>query len=394
MRKIFLVALSLLCFTACTNQCAIAQFSKAGEAYERYAAGLIKAYDADNDGFLAAAEIGEMRRPIPLEADTDGDQKLSKQELLEYVSNKASSKKKPKVFGIMDASGGGIMSGSIVDGKAADGVSSNALTSDLLGGLIQQKETDPVFVQLELFEVASGADVREISEFARNVNSSKSNVDELIDSLLENSHVNLASSFSFSATLDKESSLGGQRKQGGGSCTLKTKIKSVEPTIKLHIDLQKFNSRATEMKTYKPKSSAKVSTKKASPDKEELEKMILQRVNERMEAHRSDGKADDGGSAKASSDSHDNDKQREELEELILKRVRGQKIRRSNRKSGSSRISTNTRSTKSVTANDAIQIDADVDCGANGVTAVHFASDDQHCLLIIRANKVLSTPKK
>jgi len=83
------------------------------------------------------------------------------------------------------------------------------------------------------------------------------------------------------------------------------------------------------------------------------------------------------------------------LEKLILERVKEHKIKRAREKSGSSGFTTKTRSSKSVASNNgSIQIEADVDCGANGVTAIHFASDDQHCLLIIRADKSSPAPQK
>ena len=55
---------------------------KRPSAYERYADGLLKNYDKDSDGFLNSKELKAMRRPPKKAADTDGDGKISKLELM------------------------------------------------------------------------------------------------------------------------------------------------------------------------------------------------------------------------------------------------------------------------------------------------------------------------
>ena len=57
------------------------------DAYERYAARILKAYDKDSDGFLDGNEMKAMRRPPEKQADTDGDGKISKLELSASVEN-------------------------------------------------------------------------------------------------------------------------------------------------------------------------------------------------------------------------------------------------------------------------------------------------------------------
>ncbi|MEM9409597.1 MAG: hypothetical protein AAGA30_00665, partial [Planctomycetota bacterium] len=62
-------------------------------AYERYVEGLFKTYDKDQDHFLSSQEIKNMRRP-PKNADTNGDLRVSKGELLAAVIHKTSRKQK------------------------------------------------------------------------------------------------------------------------------------------------------------------------------------------------------------------------------------------------------------------------------------------------------------
>lgn len=63
-------------------------FNSGSDAYVRYAEGLLKTYDRDNDGRLSEQELKEMRRP-PKDADTNRDKFVDKAELIASISNRS-----------------------------------------------------------------------------------------------------------------------------------------------------------------------------------------------------------------------------------------------------------------------------------------------------------------
>ncbi len=63
-------------------------FNSGNDAYARYAEGLIKTYDKDEDGRLSEQELKEMRRP-PKDADTNRDKFVDKTELIASVANRS-----------------------------------------------------------------------------------------------------------------------------------------------------------------------------------------------------------------------------------------------------------------------------------------------------------------
>lgn len=64
--------------------------------YERYVKRTLRNYDKDKDGFLDEKELKQLRRP-PVDADSDGDDRVSKQEYVDYFLKKSSKKQGGRV---------------------------------------------------------------------------------------------------------------------------------------------------------------------------------------------------------------------------------------------------------------------------------------------------------
>ena len=64
------------------------------KGYETYVDGIFKSYDKNTDGFLDSDELSKMRRKPSKTADTDGDSKISKSELVEAYLVKAGKSKR------------------------------------------------------------------------------------------------------------------------------------------------------------------------------------------------------------------------------------------------------------------------------------------------------------
>jgi Ca2+-binding EF-hand superfamily protein len=62
-----------------------------GDAYKRYAEGLIKSYDKNKDGLLSKEELKNMRSP-PKDADKNLDGYVDKHELIDSVMNRSGKK--------------------------------------------------------------------------------------------------------------------------------------------------------------------------------------------------------------------------------------------------------------------------------------------------------------
>ena len=71
---VLLVTATLFLASSCLGQ------SSDNNTYERYAEGIFKRYDTDQDGFLSKSEVKRMRRP-PQNADSNIDGRISKAEL-------------------------------------------------------------------------------------------------------------------------------------------------------------------------------------------------------------------------------------------------------------------------------------------------------------------------
>ncbi|MEE2826539.1 MAG: hypothetical protein VYE64_07925 [Planctomycetota bacterium] len=65
-------------------------YNSGSDRYKRYADALLKQYDKDKDNKLSKAEVKSMRRP-PSQADSNGDGMITRDELIEAISNPKSS---------------------------------------------------------------------------------------------------------------------------------------------------------------------------------------------------------------------------------------------------------------------------------------------------------------
>lgn len=252
MRKISLVVFSLFCFIVGANQTLDAQVKNKPGPYERYADGILKVYDEDQDSQLSKAEIDKMRRPVPMSADSDSDGKISMNELIEHVRDKTGEKR-------------GL--GNVKVGKSA-----------------------PVFVQLDLFEASKDGEVDELKKIAVKLNDEDVDVQELISKLRENENVERTEFFSFQAQAGKEVELTEESAENNTICMFKTTVNRVEPSVEMSVNFQRSRPMKSEMgvasvekKIDKPKQN----NSRVNPTRQELEEMILAKVRERQnKSHR------------------------------------------------------------------------------------------------------------
>lgn len=232
MGRLFVVSLFTIAFL---NSISLAQENTRSDAYHRYAEGLMKNYDYDQDGFLDQSEIKQMRR-VPKNADQDDDGKISKQELIDSVAKKASQ---PKIN--------------------------------------PAKKT--VSVRLELFEIQPDVKTESIAEFVTSLSGQIENLDKEIQNVIKHRGVNKVAAFSCTTRLNGKNEWKDKTKQAHFENEIQFKVTQIDPFVELELD---WDYQQTEPGFDRTNSVSVAKRRAPGPnDEEELKQLIMDKIKER-----------------------------------------------------------------------------------------------------------------
>ena len=272
-------------------------------AYERYAEGLFKNYDQDEDGYLDAEEMGQMRRP-PENADTDNDGKISKAELLDSARQKSGKRKAEKPGRSVGKSLGSLL------GVKASRKSDNPEFYDALLKASQKTDASELYdVQFHLFQFSDDAG-EDVTSLIAQLDVANDDPKGLMAPFIDHEKLVDSARFQIGMLKDGRMELEFGMQNDSQRIAFDAHLKATSPKIQCQIKLESLSQGAVteSAKMVSSKPFIRVSGLDGEKGgKERLEKMILDKINQGLDV-RGGGVEDDKG-------------EKERLEKMILDKI-------------------------------------------------------------------------
>ena len=245
----------LVSFAAFSIQSVQAQDDKKLDAYTRYVESLLKVYDKDKDGSLDQEELNSMRRP-PVDADQNGDNKVSKQEFIVSLSKKSNRSSR----------------------------NSNSRSSRSGGYTTSVNNLAPklVAVRLELFEIQNDVEVTAFAEFVYNLPLVSGDLDQEIKKLKDQPGITKVASCNCVTGIDGRNFWDNSNRDFGFRNELQFRVLRTTPNVELELSWEyEKKSDAKQQKSEVVRVNTKSPKQFAGGD--ELEKLIIQKIEEKKQ---------------------------------------------------------------------------------------------------------------
>ena len=203
------VAIALTTFPTTLN--AQSRSDSRGDAYQRYADGLLRNYDRNKDGVLSGSELNEMRRP-PKNADTNKDGNVSREELVSAIMNPRRSVKTSQ--------------------------NSTAERSERRSEKASPTTKSPVNVRINLFQFKSDLEISMARQIVKLLNQNDDSA-KIIDAIADLEEVIATDELYADLPEGRKLEFGSNSGSGNDLFSVQATLIDADPTIKCNLEIQK-----------------------------------------------------------------------------------------------------------------------------------------------------------